>query len=154
MYLKHYRQWLHIPSLILPCTCTDLPKSYPQSTPSHPQTTYIVSVKTAAQTNAGTDARAYVTLHGSGGRLGRKRLVRSGGDGKGFRFTPGSLERFRVRGRGVEELSHMTLEHDGLGAGQGWLVERVLVKEDGGRGRSWECVCNQWLSLHRSDQQV
>ena len=110
-----------------------------------------MSVKTGSQSGAGTDARVFITLHGSQGKLGRKRLVRGGAGGT--RFAEGSLERFRVRGPPVGELKHVTVEHNGLKQQQAWFLDHVTVLEEGA-GLKWFFPCGQWLSLHHHDCQV
>ena len=67
---------------------------------------YKVIVKTGLAPNSGTTARAYVTLQGSKGKLKRRRLIKSGK--KDFLFCPGKSDRFRIRGRDVGSLTHVT----------------------------------------------
>ena len=111
-----------------------------------------MSVKTGSQSGAGTDARVFITLHGSQGKLGKKRLVRGGG-AEGMRFAEGSLERLRVRGPAVGELRQVTVEHNGLKEQQAWFLEHLTVTEEGS-GLKWHFPCGQWLSLHHHDCQV
>ena len=134
---------------------------------SSSQACYHVTVKTGSQSGAGTDARVFVTLHGSQGKLGKKRLVRGGGGGGAgvrggggagggageMRFAEGSLERFRVRGPGVGELRQVTVEHNGLKEQQAWFLDHLTVTEEGS-GLKWHFPCGQWLSLHHHDCQV
>ena len=67
---------------------------------------YKITIRTGASRDAGTSARVYVTLRGSKGELKRRRLTRGGR--REFSFAPGSLERFRIRGKDVGELKQIT----------------------------------------------
>ncbi len=88
------------------------------------QATYKVVVKTGSADSAGTSSRAYITLQGSKGKLRRRRLARNGGEA--VTFVPGKATSFRVRGREVGDLRHVTSE---------W-GKAVRVEEEGeGSGR-------------------
>lgn len=76
--------------------------------PPPPQATYKVIVKTGQFPDAGTTARAHITLQGSKGKLRRRRLTRSGGGGD--EFLPGKSAVFRVRGCDVGAITHVTSE--------------------------------------------
>ncbi len=82
-----------------------------QSRPPPPQATYQVTVKTGQAADAGTTARAHVTLQGSKGTLKRRRLLKNG-RGEEFAFLPGKSAVLRVRGRDVGDLTHVTSEFD------------------------------------------
>lgn len=65
-------------------------------------------MKTGLAPDAGTTARAHITLQGSKGKLRRQRLVKSGKDE--FNFLPGKNAVFTVRGRDIGDLTHVTSE--------------------------------------------
>ena len=81
-------------------------------------------------------------------------------DTQDFTFAPGSLEKFRLRGPKLGDLTKLTVEHNGLKREEAWFLEHVTVTEmgEGGGGgggkRKWYFPCKQWLSLHHSDCQV
>lgn len=77
----------------------------PASQSGRAQRDYKLSVRTGLSSDAGTLARVYVTLKGSRGEVKRRRLTRGGR--REFSFTPGSLERFRVRGKDIGELKQI-----------------------------------------------
>jgi len=70
--------------------------------------TYKVVVKTGINADAGTSTRAYISLHGSKGTLKRRRLQKRGTASPDFTFKPGSSELFRIRGKDVGEITHVT----------------------------------------------
>lgn len=73
-----------------------------------PQFTYKVTVRTGTAANAGTSSRASITFQGSKGKLRRRRLAKNSKDA--FSFLPGKNAVFRVRGKDVGELTHVTSE--------------------------------------------
>lgn len=121
---------------------------------SAPQSSYVVIVKTCDHPTAGTDAKVYITLHGDQGNLVKKRLAR-GSRRKGhpsgtFKFEPGSVEKFRIRGPLIGDLVCVDVENCGRREGQGWWLDTITVKE-AASGKKWLFPCNKWLSLHHGD---
>ncbi|XP_061409799.1 lipoxygenase homology domain-containing protein 1-like isoform X3 [Lethenteron reissneri] len=115
---------------------------------------YTVTVKTGDCKNAGTQARVYLQMKGSKGRVNKKRLYKKSSSGIGdFRFGRGSSHTFRLHGPELGELKAITLEHDGLEERDAWFVEEVSVTS-ASRARTWTLLCHCWLSLHRSDCQI
>nr|XP_032809632.1 lipoxygenase homology domain-containing protein 1-like [Petromyzon marinus] len=115
---------------------------------------YTVTVKTGDRKNAGTQARVYLQMKGSKGRVNKKRLYKKSSSGIGdFRFGRGSSHTFRLHGPELGELKAITLEHDGLEEHDAWFVEEVSVTS-ASRARTWTLPCHCWLSLHRSDCQI
>ena len=129
------------PSLTRPSSCTN-------------QTSYVVAVKTYDHPKAGTNAKVYITLHGDKGKISKKRLVhgsRRKGDRQGtFKFEPGSVEKFRIRGPPVGDLVQVHIENSGRREDQGWWLDHIAVKE-ATSGKKWLFPCNKWLSLHHGD---
>eukprot|EP00731_Ephydatia_muelleri_P024939 Em0017g22a len=121
---------------------------------SAPQSSYVVIVKTCDHPTAGTDAKVYITLHGDQGNLVKKRLARrsrrKGHPSGTFKFEPGSVEKFRIRGPLIGDLVCVDVENCGRREGQGWWLDTITVKE-AASGKKWLFPCNKWLSLHHGD---
>ena len=159
-HLRHYyqRKQLKSASFSSPAGGKDSSKasSSPSQTRSHCcplQTSYVVAVKTSDDVKAGTNAKVYVTLHGDKGKLAKTRLVHGNRQKDGtcvFRFEPGSVEKFRIRGAAIGDLLRVDVENCGRREDQGWWLDHVTVKE-ATSGKKWLFPCNKWLSLHHGD---
>lgn len=157
-HLRHYYQRRQLKSA--PCSshvCGKEKSSILASTQplsSTPQASYVVSVKTCDHPGAGTDAKVYITLHGEKGQLPKKRLTngnrRKGDHRDAFRFEPGSVEKFRIRGPQIGNLIQVDIENCGRREEHGWWLDTITVKE-ATSGRKWLFPCNKWLSLYHGD---
>lgn len=94
-------------------------------------------MKTGSSPSAGTTARAYVSLQGSRGTVKRRRLLKGGGALE-FVFLPGTTERFRMKGKDVGDLSHVTSE---------WVSVTIVM---GGIGASKWSGLNDSAYMHAS----
>ncbi|CAH1787210.1 unnamed protein product [Owenia fusiformis] len=117
---------------------------------------YKIAVTTGDKKNCGTDARVFIRLKGSKGKLPKKQLIKKSGSTKknvGFRFAKGTTHVFKVRGQELGDLVSMVIEHDGLAEKDSWYLEEVEVVNTSTK-KSWLFHCQQWLSLHKGDGQM
>ena len=82
-------------------------------TPRNPRTAqsqvcYKINIRTGSTPDSGTSSRTYITLEGSKGQIKRHRLSRGGK--REFMFVPGSLERFKVRGKDIGDVNRIKRE--------------------------------------------
>lgn len=128
---------------------------------------YKITVKTADKKDAGTNAKVYLTIHGSKGKLCRKLLTRetmlrghtqlsaslnglnriTDNDIYNIEFKRGATDVIYIRHRDLGIISSIILEHAGLLMEQSWLCEFIMITNVR-NGRSWFFPCNQWLSAY------
>ncbi|XP_067839173.1 uncharacterized protein [Heptranchias perlo] len=119
---------------------------------------YKVTVKTGEKKEAGTDAKVFLQMKGSKGKMNKKRLYKKSGSKKSdmpteFQFRKGSSHTFKVYGPEIGELQNIILEHDGLEKRQAWYVEEVSVTNTAWN-KAWNIPCRRWLSLFHTDCQL
>ena len=91
-------------------------------------TRYYLQVLTGSEENAGTKASVYLQLTGKHGDSGKRRLLRSKNN-KDRKFLAGQMDVFEIEAVYLGRLQRVTVGHDGKEAGQGWFLEKVVVKE-------------------------
>ncbi|XP_078580092.1 lipoxygenase homology domain-containing protein 1-like isoform X2 [Branchiostoma floridae x Branchiostoma japonicum] len=119
---------------------------------------YKIVVRTADRKNAGTDARVFIKMKGTKGKIPKKRLYKKSGSVKDsktshFKFERGTKHTFKLRAADIGEIETITIEHDGLERKQSWLLESVMITNTASK-KSWVFPCNNWLSLFESDCQL
>lgn len=99
---------------------------------------YLIRVRTGDVPYAGTDARVFITLHGSGGVSPAYELR-----GAGNNIARGSTTLFRIEAK--EDFGHLekiTISHDDSGRESEWYLEDVQIT----RGETvWYFPCGRWL---------
>ncbi|XP_064633987.1 lipoxygenase homology domain-containing protein 1-like isoform X3 [Lineus longissimus] len=139
---------------------------------------YKVAVTTGDQKGSGTDARVFLRVNGTKGKLPKTRLYKLPGkkdDEKEafkfsrekpmtaaakkqrekavpFKFSKGTTHVFKVKAADFGEIKSIHLEHDGLGKQHSWYLESVEIINTANK-KSWFFRCAQWLSLHVGDCQ-
>ncbi|XP_078530890.1 lipoxygenase homology domain-containing protein 1 isoform X2 [Lissotriton helveticus] len=119
---------------------------------------YKVAVKTGDKRNSGTDARVFIRMRGSKGKLNKTRLFKKTGSDasektSAFKFSKGSNHTFKVYGPDIGEIREITLEHDGIEEQQAWYAEEVSITNTH-REKTWTFPCRQWFSLYHTDCQL
>ncbi|XP_035688966.1 uncharacterized protein LOC118424494 [Branchiostoma floridae] len=99
---------------------------------------YKIVVRTADRKNAGTDARVFIKMKGTKGKIPKKRLYKKSGSVKDsktshFKFERGTKHTFKLRAADIGEI---TIEHDGLERKQSWLLESVTITNTASKGRA------------------
>ncbi|XP_061658036.1 lipoxygenase homology domain-containing protein 1-like [Syngnathoides biaculeatus] len=110
---------------------------------------YEVIVITGDEKGAGTDANVSITVFGSNGDSGRRRLRQK------FRnlFERGQTDRFVLEMLDMGELQKVRVEHDNAGLHPGWLLDRVEVTNTA-NGVTTVFTCGKWLDTKRADAQI
>eukprot|EP00794_Sanderia_malayensis_P016965 gene16965-18674_t len=124
--------------------------------------TYLVSVTTGNKKGQGTDARVFIQLRGTKGKLPKQQLItatseddiRSISDNRSaFKFAPGTTENFTIKGLDIGNLVALEVEHDGLERNQSWFLEEIRITKQKS-SKTTVFPCHEWLSLYDSDCQV
>eukprot|EP00795_Rhopilema_esculentum_P013094 gene13095-3880_t len=125
-------------------------------------TTYLISVVTGNKKGQGTDARVFVQIRGTKGKLSKQHLTNKAhadavavlhGENSVFKFAPGTTENFAIRGPDVSDLVALEIEHDGLERKQAWFLEEVRITNEK-NNKTYIFPCHSWLSLYDGDCQV
>ncbi|KAM4708199.1 lipoxygenase homology domain-containing protein 1 [Discoglossus pictus] len=115
---------------------------------------YKIVVKTGDKKKSGTNARVFIQMKGTKGKLNKTQLYKkTGSETSPFTFSKGSSHVFKVYGPEIGEIKSITLEHDGLVEEQAWYVEDVSVTNTN-RDKSWHFPCRRWFSLYHTDCQI
>ncbi|KAG8520692.1 Lipoxygenase homology domain-containing protein 1, partial [Galemys pyrenaicus] len=112
-----------------------------------PVTVYEVHVATGDIWNAGTVANIYISICGEKGDTGSRQLFRSKSS---FNFLRGQTDIFSLEAVHLGDLYHVVIGHDGLGPGNGWFLDDVVVK-DPTTNREYTFFCNRWLDQGEDD---
>lgn len=123
---------------------------------------YNITVITGDHKNANTDARVFVQLRGTKGKITKQQLTKKPDEDDvnmdveapgAFMFKKASSESFSIRSPDIGDLIALEIEHDGIDRKQGWYLEEVMVKNQKTK-KTWIFPCQSWLSLYESDCQV
>ncbi|XP_070337371.1 oxygen-regulated protein 1 isoform X8 [Equus asinus] len=118
--------------------------------PIFPVTIYEVHVATGELWNAGTVANVYMSIYGEKGDTGSRQLFRSK---TSFSFLRGQTDTFSLEAVHLGDLYKIVIGHDGLGPGNGWFLEDVVVK-DPTTNREYAFFCHRWLDQGEDDGKI
>ncbi|ELT98105.1 hypothetical protein CAPTEDRAFT_225952 [Capitella teleta] len=107
---------------------------------------YEVLVYTGMHANAGTDASVCAEIIGTRGDTGRRKLLKSSEEGK--MFLQGKVDVFSIRAVDLEEIAKVVISHDAKVKGDGWFLDRVVVRE---KGKEFLFPCERWLDAGEDD---
>jgi len=125
----------------------EIPASNADGVASLPMITYKVLVTTSDRRGAGTDANVLLTLFGSAGDSGERKLESSGNN-----FERNQTDTFGFDCVDLGELQRIIIRHDNSGIGPGWFLDKVLIES--GKGERWFFPCGKWLADDEDDKQI
>ncbi|KAG2458082.1 LOXH1 protein, partial [Polypterus senegalus] len=129
--------------------CREVP-IFHKGFPAYPVSVYKVHVVTGDLWNAGTEANVYVTVYGEKGDTGSRQLLNSQ---KPIKFRKGQTDIFPLEAVHLGYLEKVVIGHDGLGAGNGWFLEKVVVI-DTLKDIEYTFSCNRWLDQGEDDSKI
>jgi hypothetical protein len=91
--------------------------------------TYELLVYTGMDENAGTKANIYTEIVGTRGDTGRRKLLKS--SESGAMFIQSKVDVFTIKAVDLDVIEKVIVGHDAQGKGEGWLLDKVVVREDG-----------------------
>ncbi|XP_047417154.1 oxygen-regulated protein 1 isoform X1 [Sciurus carolinensis] len=118
--------------------------------PILPVTRYEVFVATGELWNAGTVANVYISIYGEKGDTGSRQLFRSKNS---FNFLRGQTDAFFLEAVHLGDLYKIVIGHDGLGPGNGWFLDDVVVK-DPTKNHEYAFFCHRWLDQGEDDGKI
>uniref|UniRef100_A0A8B9I3D6 Oxygen-regulated protein 1 n=1 Tax=Anser brachyrhynchus TaxID=132585 RepID=A0A8B9I3D6_9AVES len=121
-----------------------------QGQPVLPVTVYEVHVTTGELWNAGTEADVYISIYGEKGDTGSRQLLRSQ---KPKKFLKGQTDMFSVEAVHLGHLYKIVIGHNGLGSGNGWYLDKVVIK-DPITDLDYTFLCHRWLDSGQDDGNI
>ncbi|XP_036855420.2 oxygen-regulated protein 1 [Manis javanica] len=118
--------------------------------PILPVTVYEVHVATGELWNAGTVANVYISVYGEKGDTGCRQLLQSKGS---FNFLRGQTDTFSLEAVHLGDLCKIVIGHDGLGPGNGWFLDDVIIK-DPTTNHEYSFLCHRWLDQGEDDGKI
>jgi len=114
--------------------------------------TYEIYVVTGNKLGGGTKANIKVNIFGEYGDTGDRPLIKSKFNQSPFQRN--QMDLFHMDCMFLGTPSNIRIGHDGKALGDGWYLERVIIKEGEKATRAFNFVCNNWLSAKEGDGQI
>ncbi|XP_062045872.1 oxygen-regulated protein 1 [Lepus europaeus] len=115
-----------------------------------PVTIYEIYVATGELWNAGTVANVFISIYGEKGDTGSRQLFKSTST---CNFLRGQTDTFFLEAVHLGDLYKIVIGHDGLGPGNGWFLEDVVVK-DPTTSHEYTFFCHRWLDQGEDDGKI
>lgn len=107
-------------------------------------TRYVVTIRTGDVLDAGTDADALITIHGTR-KVDMENLLGS--------FERNDTDVFHLGRDDVGDIQRIDIEHSNRGAGAGWYLKEVRIY-DQARQTTTVFPANRWLATDEGDGQT
>uniref|UniRef100_A0A8B9BKS5 PLAT domain-containing protein n=1 Tax=Anser brachyrhynchus TaxID=132585 RepID=A0A8B9BKS5_9AVES len=127
-------------------TVTELAAVRPDKAPLR-EVHYSVSVHTGTLPASGTDADVFITIFGEQGDSCKRRLNHS-------HFERGQVSISEMRAVDLGQLSQVLVEHNNVGYGAGWYLDRIVIHDSGKTDGQYAFLCQQWLDSGVGDAQM
>ncbi|NWZ20845.1 LOXH1 protein, partial [Asarcornis scutulata] len=127
-------------------TVTELAAVRPDKAPLR-EVLYSVSVHTGTLPASGTDADIFITIFGEQGDSCKRRLNHS-------HFERGQVSISEMRAVDLGQLSQVLVEHNNVGYGAGWYLDRIVIHESGKTDGQYAFLCQQWLDSGVGDARM
>ncbi|XP_041483693.1 uncharacterized protein LOC121430484 isoform X5 [Lytechinus variegatus] len=118
-----------------------------------PVARYYVQVFTSTEPEASTSASIYVNLIGKNHDSGKRYLVRPKTNNK-TPFQSGQMDGYEVEAVFLGKVSKVIVGHDGKEEGQGWCLEKIVVKESRTAKNEAIFPCEKWLDTGKDDGKI
>ncbi|XP_035174465.1 oxygen-regulated protein 1 isoform X4 [Oxyura jamaicensis] len=127
-------------------TVTELAAVRPDKAPLR-EVLYSISVHTGTLPASGTDADIFITIFGEQGDSCKRRLNHS-------HFERGQVSISEMRAVDLGQLSQVLVEHNNVGYGAGWYLDRIVIHESDKSDGQYAFLCQQWLDSGVGDAQM
>ncbi|XP_046497511.1 oxygen-regulated protein 1 isoform X11 [Equus quagga] len=116
-----------------------------------PVVAYEIYVYTGRKPGAETESNVFINLIGTRGDSGNRRLHQS--KNNKVKFQRGQVDIFSIEAVSLGKLKKVLISHNGIGPGNGWFLESIVVKseeEDGNQEVLFPCN-SRWLDEYQDD---
>eukprot|EP00116_Pleurobrachia_bachei_P001013 sb/3461275/ len=110
---------------------------------------YTVKVHTGDKFGAGTDANCYISVYGTLGDSGERKLMKSENRDK---FQRNQVDTFTIDCVELGELYKIVLREDDTNVGADWFVASVSITDS--KQKEVVFPCEQWFSKSKADKQI
>ncbi|KAF7246133.1 Lipoxygenase-likey domain-containing protein 1, partial [Varanus komodoensis] len=110
---------------------------------------YEIRVYTGSISGAETNSNVYITLFGSRGNSGYRKLLKSRTNK--VKFQRGQTDVFSMKAVSLGALNKILISHDGTGPGSGWFLEKIVIRYQEGEDEEVVFPCNRWLDKYQDD---
>ncbi|XP_071795423.1 lipoxygenase homology domain-containing protein 1-like [Asterias amurensis] len=117
-----------------------------------PLVKYKVGVYTSDKFGAGTDANVFCNIFGEMGDTGERPLSKSANNRN--KFERKNVDEFIVEAVSLRALKKIRIGHDGTGAGAGWMLDKVVISQEGKAESEVVFPCKRWLDRDEDDGQI
>ena len=114
-------------------------------------TSYVISVATGNERNAGTDADVFIILFGSKDDTGKLMLRES--ESFKNKFERGHTDIFRIEALDIGAIKKIRIGHDGSGLGSSWFLDKVEIDVPS-LGKKYTFKCGRWFAKDEDDRQT
>ena len=114
-----------------------------------PIVNYTVEVHTGSKSGAGTNADVFLNIFGELGDTGDRPLEHS--ETNRNKFERKQVDVFKIEAVTLKRLNKIRIGHNGKRAGDGWFLDKVVVKQDGNPKYDQVFECNRWLATDEDD---
>ncbi|XP_075776815.1 oxygen-regulated protein 1 isoform X2 [Pelodiscus sinensis] len=114
-----------------------------------PMVVYELHVYTGSKLDAKANSNVYATLIGTRGDSGKRKLHQS--KNNNIKFQHGQVDIFIIKAVSLRDLKKLVISHDGTGPGNGWFLEKVVVKFKEDDDQEIMFPCNRWLDEYQDD---
>ncbi|XP_074841891.1 oxygen-regulated protein 1 [Carettochelys insculpta] len=115
-----------------------------------PLMVYELHAYTGSKVGAEIDSNVYATLIGTKGDSGKRKLHKS--KNNNVKFQQGQVDIFFIKAVSLRDLKKLVISHDGTGPGNGWFLEKVIVKfKEDDDDQEVVFPCNRWLDEYQDD---
>ncbi|GFR86808.1 lipoxygenase-like protein domain-containing protein 1 [Elysia marginata] len=118
---------------------------------SLPVVTYFVSVFTGKDPGSDTDALVYLNMYGDFGDCGRRELRKSN---RPKMFAKGQCDTFELEAVHLGNLSRLQIGHEETKPGQGWFLDKVVVREGKTANMEFVFSCGRWFDSGKEDRKL
>ncbi|XP_074134524.1 lipoxygenase homology domain-containing protein 1-like isoform X1 [Sminthopsis crassicaudata] len=129
-------------------SCKEIAINRPNKKPL-PLVAYEIHVYTGSKLGAETDSNVLINLIGSRGDSGKRRLHQS--KNNQVKFRQGQMDIFVIRAVSLGELKKVLISHDGTGPGNGWFLEKIIIKFKEEEDQEVLFPCDRWLDEYQDD---
>nr|XP_006814608.1 PREDICTED: lipoxygenase homology domain-containing protein 1-like [Saccoglossus kowalevskii] len=113
---------------------------------------YFVEVFTGINPNAATKANVYMNIYGKKGDCGKRILYKSHNNDEKFRREQRDV--FEIEAVHLMDLKKIIIGHDGKAGGEGWFLDKVIIKESEDADSQWYFPCRKWLDTSKDDRKI
>lgn len=116
---------------------------------------YKVSLTTGDKPHCGTEAKIYITVNGTYGKIKKTHLFKKKSHKlkntkRPFQFSKDSTHTFKISNPDIGEIKSILIENSGSKKEDAWFLNRIELTNMA-KKKCWSFPCYQWLSLFHGD---